>query len=134
MIPEERSPQGIVGSVTWSEQRKGPTSVGHPKNAQRAPLCRKLERSPTGEASDLIAFAFAINFLLPFSAQKSHVKHQNPLTPYNPSTPAWHFGYLQPAILDIYRQKQASPGHKSGLTPLEKDFSYNPFTMTILQR
>ncbi len=75
MIPEGRSPQGIVGSVTCSERRKGPTSVGpsnKTRNALRSALSsvEGLERSPTGEATDLIAFAFAVNFLLPFPPKK----------------------------------------------------------------
>jgi hypothetical protein len=44
---------------------------------------RKPERSPKGEATDSIALVLAIIFLLPFSAQKSHVKPQNHLTPSN---------------------------------------------------
>jgi hypothetical protein len=47
----------------------------------RLPLCRRRERSPKSEATDLTAFVVAVNFLLAFSAQKSHVKPQNHLIP-----------------------------------------------------
>jgi hypothetical protein len=61
----------------------------------------KPEQSLKGEATDFIAFAFARIFLLPFSAQKSRVKFQNHLNHYRPTTSAWHFSFIQSAILDI---------------------------------
>jgi hypothetical protein len=54
-----------------------------------------------GEATESIAFAVAHVFLSSFSAQKSHVKPQNPLTHYPTTTSEWHFSYPQTAILDI---------------------------------
>jgi hypothetical protein len=47
------------------------------------------------EATDSIAFVFALNFLLPFSAQKSHVKSQNHLNPYQAITSTWQRAPLQ---------------------------------------
>jgi hypothetical protein len=41
------------------------------------------------EAIESIAFGGAPNFLLQYSAQKSHVKPPNDLTPYHPTTSAW---------------------------------------------
>jgi large-conductance mechanosensitive channel len=56
---------------------------------------------PEGEAIDFIAIAVAVVFLLPYSAQKSHVKSKKHLTHCHTTTSAWHFSYPQPAILDI---------------------------------
>jgi hypothetical protein len=53
------------------------------------------------EATESIAFASAVNFLLPFSAQKSHVMPQNHLTHFQSTTSAWHVSYPKPAILNI---------------------------------
>jgi hypothetical protein len=61
----------------------------------------KAGASPKGETTDSIAVVVALNFLFSFSAQKSHVKPQNHLNPYHPTTSTWHFSYTQPAILDI---------------------------------
>jgi hypothetical protein len=54
-----------------------------------------------GEATESIAFALPLFFLLPFSTQKSHVKPQNHLNHCHTATSAWHFSYTQTAILDI---------------------------------
>jgi hypothetical protein len=54
-----------------------------------------------GEITESIAFALALTFLLPFSAQKSHVKPKNHLSQYRTTTSEWHFSYAQTAILDI---------------------------------
>jgi hypothetical protein len=75
--------------------------------AKAKPLCRRPERRPKGEVTDLIAFVFAFLAVSPkksalsaseweicfcllwlqlffaFLAQKSHVKSQNRLTPSN---------------------------------------------------
>jgi hypothetical protein len=67
------------------------------------------ERSPQGEATDFIAVAVTIIFLLPFSAQKSHVKPLNPLTNYPSTTSAWHFSYTPTAILDIDQKNKQAP-------------------------
>jgi hypothetical protein len=40
-------------------------------------------------------------FLLPFFAQKTHVKPLIDLTQYKTTTSEWHFSYPQPAILNI---------------------------------
>jgi hypothetical protein len=77
-----------------------------------------LERSPKGEATDLIAFAVALIFLLPFSAQKSHVKSQNHLTPSNPSTSGLQVSFTPSAIIEIAGKKAESPAERSGLFPL----------------
>jgi len=82
---------------------------------------RSAVQSPERSRGDyFIAFVFCCCiYFLPFSAQKSHVKPQNHLTPSPPATSAWHVSYTQPAILDI-DQKQASPGYPPGLTHLER--------------
>jgi hypothetical protein len=56
----------------------------------------------------------AFIFLLPFSAQNSHVKPLNHLTHYHPTTSAWHFSYAQPAILDIETKTREAPGNLRG--------------------
>jgi hypothetical protein len=66
------------------------------------PLCRRPERSPKGEATDLIAVAFAFVFLSAFSAQKTHVKPQNHLNLTNKTRSSWHVSYSQSAILKRY--------------------------------
>jgi hypothetical protein len=73
------------------------------------PLCRRLEQSPEGEATDFIAFAFVSVFLFVFSAQKSHVKPQNHLTPSNKRKSSLKFSYPQTAILKIVEKKQSKP-------------------------
>jgi hypothetical protein len=81
------------------------------KPRRRPPLCRRRERSPKGEATDSIAVAVAVVFLLPFSAQKSHVKSKNNLTPTNKRKSSLKFSYTQFAILNIDK-KQARPRKK----------------------
>jgi hypothetical protein len=44
-----------------------------------------------GEATQSIVLTHAIIFFSAFSAQKSHVKSQNHLNHYHPTTSAWHF-------------------------------------------
>jgi hypothetical protein len=67
------------------------------------PAAKRPTASAEGrsEATDSIAFAFAVVFLSSFSAQKSHVKPQNHLTNTNKTTSTWRISSLQPAILDI---------------------------------
>jgi hypothetical protein len=87
--------------------------------AKRPPLCRRPGRSPKGEATHSIAVAVAVIFLLPSSAQKSHVKPPNHLTHYPTTTSTWHFSSPQTAILDIeIKNKQAPWGYRRppGLT------------------
>jgi hypothetical protein len=43
-------------------------------------------------------------------ARKSHVKPQNCLTPYPPSTSVWHVSYAQTAILDIELKNSRKTG------------------------
>jgi hypothetical protein len=43
------------------------------------------------ETTDSITVVIIANFLLPFSAQKSHVKSQNHLNPTNKTRSSWHF-------------------------------------------
>jgi hypothetical protein len=84
-----------------------------------------LERSPRGKATDFIAFASAYIFLLPFLAQKSHVKSQNHLTHSNETRSSLHFSSTQSAILKIVeKNKQAPEGYSipPGLTRLERRF------------
>jgi hypothetical protein len=71
------------------------------RRAAGLPLCRRPERILKGEATHFIAFAVALIFLSPFSAQKSHVKPPNHLTRFHPATSAWHFSYVQTDILNI---------------------------------
>jgi hypothetical protein len=61
------------------------------------------------EATESIAFISAAIFLLPFSAQKSHVKPQNHLNPTNKTRSSWHVSYVSSAILKTVEKKQASP-------------------------
>jgi hypothetical protein len=77
-----------------------------------------LEQSPKGEATDLIDFVLAFIFLLPFSAQKSHVKSQNHLTPSNPLTSELQVSFTPSAIIEIVGKKAESPAERSGLFPL----------------
>jgi hypothetical protein len=70
---------------------------------------RKPGRGPKGEATDSIALVHAGIFLLPFSAQKSHVKPQNHLTPSNKRKSSLKFSYPQTAILKIVEKNKASP-------------------------
>jgi hypothetical protein len=66
-----------------------------------------------------IAFAGAVVFLLPFSAQKTHVKPQNHLTLLQTATSAWHFSSTQPDILDIDRKKETAPETRQGANLLK---------------
>jgi hypothetical protein len=75
--------------------------TGNPETASLAPDLPKTRPEQKGEATQSIAVVPAVIFLLPFSAQKSHVKSQNRLTNYNPTTSAWHFSFTQTATLDI---------------------------------
>jgi hypothetical protein len=59
----------------------------------------------------------AANFLLPFSAQKSHVKPQTHLTHYPATTSEWHFSYAQSHIIKLEIKK--NPGLSRGF-PLKK--------------
>jgi hypothetical protein len=80
----------------------------------------KAGRKP--EATHSIALAAAIIFLLPFSAQKSHVKPGNHLTPF-PTNKICVACQLRPIRYTGYiDQKQASPGHPPGLTRLDGMF------------
>jgi hypothetical protein len=51
----------------------------------------------------------AVNFLLPFSAQESHVKPQNNLTRYQSTTSAWHFSSTQSSIIKLEIKKRPRP-------------------------
>jgi hypothetical protein len=42
-----------------------------------------------------------LHLIFAFSAQKTHVKPQNHLTHYQPTTSAWRISYTPTAILDI---------------------------------
>jgi hypothetical protein len=66
------------------------------------------------QTSDSIVFDPAQIFFLAFSAQKSHVKPQNHLSPHSPTTSAWHFSYAQPDIIETGIKK--SPGQSRGFT------------------
>jgi hypothetical protein len=67
------------------------TSRAKRPNRSALSMVEGLERSPKGEATDFIAVAFVVDFLLPFSAQKSHVKPENHLTLYQSTRSKWHF-------------------------------------------
>jgi hypothetical protein len=58
------------------------------------------------EATESIAFAFALIFSSPFSAQKSHVKPQSHLTHFRTTTSAWRISYVRIAILDTGIKKE----------------------------
>jgi hypothetical protein len=89
---------GIQRSVRTSSENWG-VSPGYSLQSGDAVDCSTPR--PNREATHSIAFAIAIVFLSPFSAQKSHVKPRNHLTPYHPTTSEWHFSYVPNAILDI---------------------------------
>jgi hypothetical protein len=91
------------GPVEIHLRQKGTASEGAviSRGRRPLPLCQRQERSPKGEATHSIALVFAVIFYSSFSAQKSHVKSQNHLTHYQPTTSAWHVSYPQPAILYI---------------------------------
>jgi hypothetical protein len=54
-----------------------------------------------GEITESIAFALALTFCLPFSAQKIACQAPDHLSHYQTTTSEWHFSYAQTAILDI---------------------------------
>jgi hypothetical protein len=70
-------------------------------------------RSP-GETTESIAFAVACFYFLPFSAQKSHVKPQDPLTRCEPTTSGWHFSYLPTVTLNTDQKKNRQAPDFSG--------------------
>ena len=57
-----------VSGIRKTSSAEGPTAL---------PIVGAI---PEGEATDFVAFAPAVVFLLPFLAQKSHVKSKNHLT------------------------------------------------------
>jgi hypothetical protein len=77
---------------------------------------------PPPEAPDLIAFTVTLIFLSPFSAQKTHVKPKNPITPYTPTTSIWRISSIQLAIIEIGIKKKTRPSRVSllrkGIAPL----------------
>jgi hypothetical protein len=66
-----------------------------------AAIQKQAGAKPKSEAAHSIAVAVAVIFLLPFSAQKTNAKPLIHLTRYHPTTSAWHFSYIQSAILNI---------------------------------
>ena len=80
--------------------RKGTrfTRAAENRTERRSALPEQRRRARS-EATDSIAVVLAIIFLLPFSAQKSHVKPLNHLTHSQPTTSAWHFSYPPSAII-----------------------------------
>jgi hypothetical protein len=83
-----------------------------------------IQTNQRGETPHSIAIIPAANFLLPFSAQKSHVKSQNGLNCTNETRSSWHFSYAPPAILKIVEKNETSPAgiDSPGLTLLERRF------------
>jgi hypothetical protein len=65
-------------------------------------------------------FAFALpgnpieNIFSSFSAQKSHVKPLNHLTPYSAITSAWHVSSTPTAIIEREGKKAESPAKSLG--------------------
>jgi hypothetical protein len=99
-----------------------------------------------------IAFVFCSpNYFSPFFAQKSHVKPPNHLTLASSTTSAWHFSYIQPAIIEIgikealatagvlsFKQRENKQRRKEReerrAQPLcLEEFGRKPFEMKILQ-
>jgi len=72
----------LKGTASAVPKRAGPKAL---------PLCRRLERSPKGEATDLLPLFLPLfsplflplHLFFAFLAQKSHVKPLNHLTPSN---------------------------------------------------
>jgi hypothetical protein len=92
-IPHQRQ-YGMAGPAP---ARPKPSAAVAPRQS----FYKCLPATSTRKLTDS-KFLTGINFfLLPFSAQKSHVKPPNHLTHCQPTTSAWHFSYSQPAILDI---------------------------------
>jgi hypothetical protein len=61
----------------------------------------KAGANPKLKATDFIAFALVVIFLLLFSAQKSHVKSPNHLTQTNETRSSWHVSFTPTAIMNI---------------------------------
>jgi hypothetical protein len=70
--------------------------------AKRPPFCRRRERSPKGEATDLLPLSLLLCLLLHLFfcvfCQKTHVKPSNPLTHYATRIYAWHFSSTRFAL------------------------------------
>jgi hypothetical protein len=62
-----------------------------------------------GEATHSIGLAAAVIFLLPFSAQKTHVKPPNHITQYQTTTSEWHFSLTQFDVLNIEIKTSKAP-------------------------
>ncbi len=74
--------------------------AGHAVRPHLANRLRQRQSNPPGSPVCHHAWRLKIN-LLPFSAQKSHVKSQNDLTPTNKTRSNLKLSYLQSAILNI---------------------------------
>ena len=81
--------------------RAGLSAPRLPRPRSGLPLCRRHERSPKGEATDLIAFVLCLYFVSAFLAQKSHVKPLDRLNHTNKTRSTWQVSYRQPAIMNI---------------------------------
>jgi hypothetical protein len=73
------------------------------------PALRSHERSSKAKATHSIAIVPAIIFLLPNSAQKTHVKPQNQLNATNKTRSSWHFSSTQSDILNIDQKNKQAP-------------------------
>jgi hypothetical protein len=93
-----KSPYPVMRKDTYPVLRKGTRSrVPQEAGPKAQPLCRRLERSPKGEATDLLPL-----LLFPlFPPKKAHVKPPTHLTPSHPTTSACPMSYPPTATLDI---------------------------------
>jgi hypothetical protein len=95
ILPARR---GSICHSSWAWSRHRPIEPSHPQ------LVRQTPHSTPVPA--------ALNFLLPFSAQKSHVKPQNHITLDKSTTCIWHFSSPQSSIIKLEIKK--SPGQSRG--------------------
>src|ERR1700748_2817293 len=73
------------------------------------PQAKIKRQASVAEAIDFIAFPIFLTFLLPISAQKSHVKPPSQVNPYKSTTSAWRIRYTQSAIMHIEIKKSGKP-------------------------